>query len=426
MSLRARLAPLALLLLPALARAEDVTAPFIDPGDVPLPDWAKTVAPNRADVAIYQQAGDVQKRRGTMMRDARLSLFGAHRGAHCGGRWLSVGPMAWVCSDDVTMSADPPTLGLGLPAMADGLPYRYYFAGAEGADAYDTFQYAGDESPALQMEKGWSVPIVEQRSKGGELWGRTRAGLWIAMRELGPSRPFAFHGEVIPAEAKLDVAWVNAERTNVYPDATAQKKPLETRVRFQLLHVREEKSTREGMFLRVNDDDKPAAWVRAKDIARPSLAAPPSEVSGAATGERWIDVELASQTLVAYQGTTPVFATMVSTGRGAQGSETATPRGVHRIWVKLHTTAMDNLEKEDAEHYYSIEDVPWVQFFDKGVALHAAFWHREFGRVRSHGCVNMAPLDAHRMFAFTGPHIPSGWAAALPTPLEPGTWVRVR
>jgi len=121
-----------------------------------------------------------------------------------------------------------------------------------------------------------------------------------------------------------------------------------------------------------------------------------------------------------------VFATLVSTGKGPPGSDSATRRGTFRIWVKVFTTKMDNLDREDVDRHYAIEDVPWVQFFDKAIALHAAFWHRDFGRVRSHGCVNLAPLDARWLFAFTSPHLPLGWTAVLPTKIEQGTIVRVR
>jgi lipoprotein-anchoring transpeptidase ErfK/SrfK len=137
-------------------------------------------------------------------------------------------------------------------------------------------------------------------------------------------------------------------------------------------------------------------------------------------------VELSSQTLVAYEGDVPVFATLVSTGRGAEGSPTATPKGVHRIWVKLESSTMGNLDDENASSTYEIEDVPWVQFFSKGVALHGAFWHHGFGRVHSHGCVNLSPLDAERIFRFTGPRVPAGWSAALPIEFDLGTIVRVR
>ena len=86
---------------------------------------------------------------------------------------------------------------------------------------------------------------------------------------------------------------------------------------------------------------------------------------------------------------------------------------------------MGNLEREDVEKHYVLEDVPWVQFFDQAVALHGAFWHQEFGHIHSHGCVNLAPIDARWLYAFTSPHLPLGWSAVYPTKTEPGTVVRV-
>jgi hypothetical protein len=74
---------------------------------------------------------------------------------------------------------------------------------------------------------------------------------------------------------------------------------------------------------------------------------------------------------------------------------------------------------------YSIEEVPWVQYFHKGVALHGAFWHRDFGHVHSHGCVNLAPLDAMFLFHQTSPDLPAGWSAVFPTPAEKATLVNV-
>jgi lipoprotein-anchoring transpeptidase ErfK/SrfK len=174
-------------------------------------------------------------------------------------------------------------------------------------------------------------------------------------------------------------------------------------------------------YLRIGD----RAWIAEKDVRHPVLSDPPPEVDAAA-GERWIDVDLDRQTLVAYEGRRPVFATLVSTGKGKPGTPMGTPRGAHRIWIKLLTSDMDNLEDENAARYYRMEDVPWVQYFSKGVGLHGAFWHRSFGQIRSHGCVNLSPLDAERLFFWTGPHLPAGWTAAAPTAHEPGTVIRVR
>ena len=143
-------------------------------------------------------------------------------------------------------------------------------------------------------------------------------------------------------------------------------------------------------------------------------------------GEHWFDVELATQILTAYAGDRPMFATLVSTGRGPAGTVLATPPGLHRIWVKLASSDMDNLENLEANENYAIQAVPWVMYFQAGYGLHGTFWHRAFGRVQSHGCVNLSPADAERLFHFASPHLPSGWTAALPTVYEQGSLVRVR
>jgi hypothetical protein len=99
---------------------------------------------------------------------------------------------------------------------------------------------------------------------------------------------------------------------------------------------------------------------------------------------RWIHVHLAEQTLVAYEGDRPVFATLVATGKEGFG----TPPGLFRIHAKHVSATMDGLAGSD--DVYSIEDVPWTMYFQGSYALHAAFWHDRLGAPRSHGCVNLA------------------------------------
>jgi lipoprotein-anchoring transpeptidase ErfK/SrfK len=349
---------------------------------------------------------------------------------------MLVGPYAWICSDAAVLAPDEPMPSQGPSAvgflavlppkvLGDGLPYRYYFVGKDGASGFHDLAHANEEAPDQDYEAGFAVAITEERTAHGERWGRTRHGEWVALRELGLAHPPAFEGERIAASGSLDFAWVGPDKANVY-GAPSGAKVTGARVHQEVVPWREEKPSPGGAMVRVSDDAEPPAWMRAKDLVRPELTPPPDEVGGAATQERWIDVALATQTLVAYEGTRPVYATLVSSGKGPSGSDTGTPTGVHRIWVKLLSTNMGNLQNEDADEHYSIEDVPYVQFFDKAVALHGAFWHRSFGHVHSHGCVNLAPADAEWLFAFTSPHLPGGWSAALPAPVEKGTAVRIR
>lgn len=147
-------------------------------------------------------------------------------------------------------------------------------------------------------------------------------------------------------------------------------------------------------------------WVRLADlkIARPSY---PTDLGA---NEKWIDVDLTRQQLVAFEGRKPVFATLISSGRrNPQDKEHdfPTPPGSYRIREKHVTTTMDGDVASDGP--YSIEDVPWVMYFQGSYALHGAFWHDSFGNMRSHGCVNLSPEDARTLFGWADPQLPVGW-----------------
>lgn len=130
---------------------------------------------------------------------------------------------------------------------------------------------------------------------------------------------------------------------------------------------------------------------------------------GVGDGERWFDVALDDQMLVAYEGLRPVYATLVSTGRPAH----ATPPALARVVMKHHTKTMIN---STADESYSVADVPWSMFYEHTLALHGTYWHDAFGTVRSHGCVNLAPRDARILYDWSEPEVPPGWNAVYTTP----------
>jgi hypothetical protein len=165
-------------------------------------------------------------------------------------------------------------------------------------------------------------------------------------------------------------------------------------------------------------------WLKSSDLR---TAAKPRKVPvWARRGQRWIDISILSQTLVLWDGADPVYATLVSTGRDGLGdpAETlSTPQGTYRIYQKHVTTAMDS---RAADNEFELRDVPWVMYFRGGYALHGAYWHDDFGRVRSHGCVNMSPIDARYTFFWSAPQVPDHWHAAYAGgTFEEGTLVHI-
>ncbi|OQA47567.1 MAG: N-acetylmuramoyl-L-alanine amidase sle1 precursor [Chloroflexi bacterium ADurb.Bin325] len=124
----------------------------------------------------------------------------------------------------------------------------------------------------------------------------------------------------------------------------------------------------------------------AKGAAGGAPAAKPPTSTGSAS-ERWIDINLSQQRLTAYQGNTPVFSTLISGGL----PRTPTVVGRFRIQTKLTSTRMTGPG-------YDLPGVPYTMYFYKGYAIHGTYWHNNFGRPMSHGCVNMRTPDAAWLF----------------------------
>ncbi len=181
-------------------------------------------------------------------------------------------------------------------------------------------------------------------------------------------------------------------------------------------------------------------WFSLEDLepARPSTSAPasPPEVRIArpgelGSGERWIDIDSATQTLVACEGDRALRAMKISSGVGEDGAMYSTPRGTFRIYAKLRSATMASEPPAAGAppdpHPYRFEAVPHVQYFHREIALHGAYWHRRFGERVSHGCVNLAPGDAAWLFDFTSPRLSaSERERALSKEGKLGTLVRVR
>ncbi|HUS93590.1 MAG TPA: L,D-transpeptidase [Patescibacteria group bacterium] len=110
-----------------------------------------------------------------------------------------------------------------------------------------------------------------------------------------------------------------------------------------------------------------------------------------ANGEKWIDVNLTSQTLVAFEGNAPVFQSLVSSGTAKHPTVT----GQFRIWLRF---ASQDMNGRRLGYDYFLKDVPYVQYFYQDYALHGTFWHNNFGTPMSHGCVNLPTSSAEWLF----------------------------
>lgn len=103
--------------------------------------------------------------------------------------------------------------------------------------------------------------------------------------------------------------------------------------------------------------------------------------------DRWIEVNVATQRLIAWEGSTPVYAVIISTGT----DDHPTPAGTFAIQSMHRTARMQGAD-------YDVPDVPFTMYYSGNYAIHGAYWHRRFGTPVSHGCVNVAVNHAEWLF----------------------------
>lgn len=114
-----------------------------------------------------------------------------------------------------------------------------------------------------------------------------------------------------------------------------------------------------------------------------------------ATSTKKIIVDLANQTLYAYDGDILFMQQAISTGLAL----TPTPVGTFYVMRKLPDSYMQGPIPGLSSQYYDLPGVPWDLYFTKeGAAIHGAYWHNHFGIVWSHGCVNLPPTDAEKLY----------------------------
>jgi lipoprotein-anchoring transpeptidase ErfK/SrfK len=105
------------------------------------------------------------------------------------------------------------------------------------------------------------------------------------------------------------------------------------------------------------------------------------------SSRRWIQVDISQQKLIAWEGKNPVYAMGVSTGK----RKTPTRTGIFNVQTKLRRTKMQGKD-------YNVPNVPHVMYYSGGYGIHGAYWHNNFGNPASHGCVNLRPKQAKRLY----------------------------
>jgi hypothetical protein len=288
----------------------------------------------------------------------------------------------------------------------------------------DELQADADAILAKRMVKGFYVAVDREFNWNGRPWYKTTKGLVAPADRFWVTQGSEFHGVEIDGEhVALPVGWTygwQKGRPKYTLDVATNRMQAAGTLEYRTLVPLTGKDVRVGGKRYVEAKD--GFWVLAAQLRITEPGPPPADLG---PNERWVDVNLASETLVVFEGTRPIYATLISSGKENKDKEKdhRTPTGDFRVREKHVTTTMDGDGTAAGDLPYSIEDVPYVMYFHKAYALHGAFWHSNYGTQMSHGCVNLSPLDAKWVFMNTEPRLPEGWHGVWATPEHPGSRV---
>lgn len=277
-----------------------------------------------------------------------------------------------------------------------------------------------DSTVAKRMVKGFFVAVDKSFGWNNRSWYKTTAGLVAPTDRMYIVKPPTSHGVDVPEGVK-QVGFIISSKSSKFEVDQEQKtvKVKGPAPRFTAAGLTGAEATVKSVVYRQTTE---GWWMKAVDMTFTEPGPPPADL---AKGEKWIDVNLTRKTLLAIEGDKPVYAALVSPGRKSsnKAKDHSTVKGTFRIREKHIAVTMDGDGTAAGDLPYSIEDVPYVAYFEGSYALHGAFWHNNFGREMSHGCVNLSPLDAKKIFFWVEPKLPRGLHAVWSSKENRGTIV---
>ncbi len=230
---------------------------------------------------------------------------------------------------------------------------------------------------------GFNFVTVMSESNG---WSQISEGHWVRSDALTTDVAISnFGGVLLPEEGlTYPMAWV---LVNLYPSIEPGGEPSETNellLRYAKVNLYATVEVDGWDWYQVGVNQ----WIEQTRVAK----IVPVERFEEVDTEKWISVDLFEQVVIAYEGNTPVFASMVASGL----PEWSTDEGLFHVYVRYPRTIMSG--SDGLPDFYYLEEVPWTMYFNGDMALHGAYWHDGFGYRRSHGCVNMTITDAHWLY----------------------------
>jgi len=203
--------------------------------------------------------------------------------------------------------------------------------------------------------------------------------------------------------AEVTVPFTDAVWNPRFPKTTAYRFYYSTTHWITAIHQDDQGKT----WYQIPDDQFPFSYFVDATHLRPITAAELSPLSpDVPPEEKRIEINLKEQLVIAYESDIPVFMTRVSTGAHFSTGDFRTPTGQFLTNRKRPSRHMADGGLA-APRTYDLPGVPWVSYLTRsGISFHGTYWHNDFGKPRSHGCINCLSTAARWIYRWTIPVVP--------------------
>ncbi len=384
----------------------------------PSAGYDRLALPTGYFVPIFDRLEKPRRTIGRVRRGVALSVRKVEPELGCydlgaKGHWYEIDGGGFLCSTsgyELVEQAPPLDPPQPYPATDAPMPFRYARVVKAGVprlsrrptlDAYEALASVGgpaDDPTGLMVERmigDFFLSLDAEEDIGGVRFYRTVHGEYVEADALKPREGPKLRGARLGRGMTLPLAFVRTETKILCDDG---ERPCGVAEKYARFAPGAEMNV--GGAAHVEGPEGVLVPAEALRFARAK-----SRPGGVGPSDKWVHIDLAEQTLVAYEGERPVFATLVASGKPGH----STPTGLYRVQRKYLTKTMRAIDPNDG--LYHIEDIPYTMYYYGSYAVHGAFWHDDFGDVRSHGCANLAPVDARWLYHWAAPELPEAWHA---------------
>ncbi|NLF50642.1 MAG: L,D-transpeptidase [Leptolinea sp.] len=282
-----------------------------------------------------------------------------------------------------------PSLPVSKPSLSlNEVPYKYAKIVSPSAPLYGSLALADSHSATYQLAGATryiSYSYIQDTDYGR--YFQSSSGMWLDGGDVARAAPPSFQGVIVHSTPKTQFGWIlTPGKPRTSPGFSAPEIKREV-LQGEIYAISATKQVGDTNWIMIGLGE----WIEDRIIGRVVPTTVPPE---GVTNGRWIDINLAEQSLTVYEDNRMVFATLVSTG----ADPFFTQPGLFKIYQKKDKETMSGDFSGDRSGYYYLEDVPWTMYFDKLRAIHGAYWHARFGYDASHGCVNLSIGDSRWVY----------------------------